>query len=146
MLEAVRPYETKDRGRPPEECAYPWRLGMEGEGRTRTLLFLLLLAALAYLGNQLVTAYVGYVGLRDTVQFVVQDIALRPNRGVDEGKEQILARARELRMPLSEQQVSVTLDGDIVVAHVIWEQPIGVGQYTIAFPFEIEETHRILYR
>ena len=146
MLEAVRDYRTEERGGPPDKCACPWGLGMEGEGRTRTLLFLLFLAVLAYLGNQLVTAYVGYVDLRETVRFVVQDIALHHQRGTDKGKEKILAKARELQMPLAERQVSITMDEDIVVAHVTWDQPIGVGQYTIAYPFEIEETYRILYR
>lgn len=146
MLGTVRLRGTQDRGRPPDKCAYPWRLGMEGQGRTRTLLFLLLLAVLAYLGNQVVGAYVDYLGLRDTVQFVVRDIAIRPRRRVEEGVAQIMATARELQIPLSERQVFLTVDEESVVARVTWEQPIGVGEYTIPFPFEIEETHRILQR
>lgn len=146
MLEAMRLRRTVDPGRPPDGCAYPWRLGVEGQGRTRALLILLFLAILVYLGNQVVAAYINYVALRDTVQFVVRDIALRPRRGVPEGIERILAMADELEMDLSERQVFLTIDEDIVIGRVRWEEPIGVGQYTIPFPFEIEETYYILRR
>jgi len=146
MLEAVRIRETEDRGYRPNERVHPWRLGMEGQGRTRVLLFLLFVAALAYVGNQVAGAYVDYLALRDTVQLVVRDIALRPRLGVEEGTERILAKARELEMSISERQVDVTDDGETVVARVRWEQPIGVEQYTIPFPFEIEESYILVKR
>ena len=146
MLEAVGLQATENGGRPPDKRAYPWRLGVEGQGRTRTLLILLLLAMAVYLGNQLVAAYINYVALRDTVQFVVRDIALRPRRGVAEGKERILAMADELQIDLSERQVFLTIDEDVVVARVRWEEPIGWGQYTFPFPFEIEERYFVLPR
>ncbi len=146
MLEAVRIRETEDRGHRPDACVHPWRLGMEGQGRTRVLLFLLVVAALVYVGNQVAGAYVDYLALRDTVQLVVRDIALRPRLGVEEGTERILAKARELEMFISERQVDVTDDGETVVARVRWEQPIGVEQYTIPFPFEIEESYILVKR
>lgn len=141
MLEAVRIRETEDRGHRPNERVHPWRLGMEGQGRTRVLLFLLFVTALAYVGNQVVGAYVNYLALRDTVQLVVRDIALRHRLGVNEGTERILAKARELELSISERQVDVTDDGETVVARVRWEEPVGVGDYTIPFPFEIEESY-----
>ncbi|MFQ5803040.1 MAG: hypothetical protein ACE5JQ_09120 [Candidatus Methylomirabilales bacterium] len=98
------------------------------------------------MGNQLGGAYVDYLALRDTVQLVVRDIALRPRLGVQEGKERILVKAHELQIPLSERQVLLTDDEETVVARVRWEEPIGVGQYTIPFPLEIEETYRIVQR
>ena len=123
------------------------RLGMEGQSRTRNLLILLLLAALAYVGNQLVAAYVDYLELRENVRLVVRDIALRPDLWeADSAVERILAKGRELQLPLSERQVSVTDDGETVVVRVRWEEPLGVGEYTIPFPFEIEESHRLLER
>ncbi len=146
MLKAVRIRETEDRGHRPDACVHPWRLGMEGQGRTRVLLFLLVVAALVYVGNQVAGAYVDYLALRDTVQLVVRDIALRPRLGVEEGTERILAKARELEMFISERQVDVTDDGETVVARVRWEQPIGVEQYTIPFPFEIEESYILVKR
>ena len=146
MLKAVRIRETEDRGHHPDACVHPWRLGMEGQGRTRVLLFLLFVAALVYVGNQVAGAYVDYLALRDTVQLVVRDIALRPRLGVEEGTERILAKARELEMFISERQVDVTDDGETVVARVRWEQPIGVEQYTIPFPFEIEESYILVKR
>ncbi len=114
---------------------------MEGQGRTRVLLFLLFVAALVYVGNQVAGAYVNYLALRDTVQLVVRDIVLRPSLGVEEGTERILAKARELELSISERQVDVTDDGETVVARVRWEEPVGVGDYTIPFPFEIEESY-----
>ena len=146
MLEAVRIRETEDRGPRPNERVHPWRLGMEGQGRTRVLLFLLFVAALAYVGNQVAGAYVNYLALRDTVQLVVRDIVLRPIVGVEEGRERILAKARELELSISEQQVDVTDDGETVVARVRWEEPVGVGDYTIPFPFEIEESYLFVKR
>jgi hypothetical protein len=146
MLEAVRLRETEDRGRFPNERAHPWRLGMEGQGRTRVLLFLLFLAALAYVGNQVASGYVNYLALRDTVQVVVRDIALRPSMGVEEGTERILAKARELELSISERQVILTVSEEAVVGRVRWEQPIGVEQYTIPFPFEIEESYLLRKR
>lgn len=146
MLEAMHLRGTDDRARPPNKRAHPWCLGAEGQGRTRVLLFLLILAAVVYVGNQLGGAYVDYLALRDTVQLVVRDIALRPRLGVQEGKERILVKAHELQIPLSERQVLLTDDEETVVARVRWEEPIGVGQYTIPFPLEIEETYRIVQR
>ena len=146
MLKAVRIRETEDRGHHPDACVHPWRLGMEGQGRTRVLLFLLFVAALVYVGNQVAGAYVNYLALRDTVQVVVRDIALRPSLGVEEGTERILAKARELELSISEQQVDVTDDGETVFARVRWEEPVGVGDYTIPFPFEIEESYLLVKR
>ena len=146
MLEAVRIRETEDRGHRPDACVHPWRLGMEGQGRTRVLLFLLFVAALVYVGNQVAGAYVNYLALRDTVQVVVRDIALRPSLGVEEGTERILAKARELELSISERQVDVTDDGETVFARVRWEEPVGVGDYTIPFPFEIEESYLLVKR
>lgn len=146
MLEAVRLRETEDRGRPPNKRVPPWHLGMEGEGRTRVLLFLLFVAALVYVGNQVAGAYVNYLALRDTVQLVVRDIALRPSLGVEEGTERILAKARELGLSISERQVMLTVNEETVVGRVRWEQPIGVEQYTIPFPFEIEESYLLVKR
>lgn len=146
MLEAVRIRETEDRGHRPNERVHPWRLGMEGQGRTRVLLFLLFVAALVYVGNQVAGAYVNYLALRDTVQVVVRDIALRPSLGVEEGTERILAKARELELSISERQVDVTDDGETVFARVRWEEPVGVGDYTIPFPFEIEESYLLVKR
>ncbi len=146
MLKAVRIRETEDRGHHPDACVHPWRLGMEGQGRTRVLLFLLFVAALVYVGNQVAGAYVNYLALRDTVQVVVRDIALRPSLGVEEGTERILAKARELELSISERQVDVTDDGETVFARVRWEEPVGVGDYTIPFPFEIEESYLLVKR
>jgi hypothetical protein len=131
---------------PRDEGGHRWVLGIRGEGRTRVLLFLLILSALIYVGNQAVAAYVDYIALRDTVQFVVRDLSTRPRMQVDEGKERILAKARELQLPLSERQVFLSVDADFVLARVRWEKPIGVGQYTYDYPFEIEERYRVLQR
>ncbi|MFQ5960593.1 MAG: hypothetical protein ACE5MG_04295 [Candidatus Methylomirabilales bacterium] len=129
-----------DRERPPDERRHPWLLGRKGGTRTRVLLLILLGILVVHVGSQVISAYVDYLALFDTVQQVVRDIAFLKRQGVEEGKERILAKAQELQLPLSDRQVILRVDEKTILAQVWWWQPIGVLDFTYPYPFEIEET------
>lgn len=138
MIDAVRLRGT-GRGRPPDERAHPWRVGQKGAVRTRVLLLILVGVVTIYVGSQVVSAYVEYLTLFETVQQVVRDLVVPPRQGVEEGRTRILAEARELGMFLSDDEVSVTVSEESVVVRVRWEKSIGLWEFTYPYPFEIEE-------
>ncbi len=138
MIDAVRLRGT-GRGRPPDERAHPGRVGQKGAVRTRVLLLILVGVVTIYVGSQVVSAYVEYLTLFETVQQVVRDLVVPPRQEVEEGRTRILAEARELGMFLSDDEVSVTVSEESVVVRVRWERSIGLWEFTYPYPFEIEE-------
>jgi hypothetical protein len=115
---------------------------MKGRVRIGGLLLLLLLALAATLGIQALSAYADYLALADTVRLVVQDVSLGPQR-VEEGEQRILAKARELQLPLSEREVVVHAEPGKVSARIRWQQSIGLWGYTIPLTFEINESRSL---
>lgn len=134
-IEAVR----EDVKRRPVEPVRLARLGKKGEGRIGSLLLLLLLALGAFWGVQWFLAVVNYWYLQDIVRLAVQDMALHP-REVEKEEERILTKARDLQIPLQDNQVVVTVTPDRIQVSVKWRQPIGFWQITIPVPFSIEES------
>ena len=144
MVEVMRLLRTdgKEPGRPPADFTHPSSHPMKGRVRIGGLLLLLLLALAATLGIQALSAYADYLALADTVRLVVQDVSLGPHR-VEEGEQRILAKARELQLPLSEREVVVQAGPGRVSARVRWQQSIGLWGYTIPLTFEINESRSL---
>ncbi len=136
-------FHRKDRGRPPDKSPHPRLLGKKGGTRTRVLFVIILGILIVHIGSQLVSAYVDYMEILDTVRQVVRDIGFLRRHGVEEGKERILAKAQELQLPLSDRQVIVKLEEKTILVQVWWEEPIGVWDFTYPYPFEIEETRHL---
>ncbi len=113
--------------------------GQRGKVRVGVLLFAVVLGGAVYVGIQAVPAYVGHWYLTDTVRRVLRDLAIAPDRTM-EGKEKILAMAREFDVPVSERDVVFTVDVDKVHARVTWQWPVGILGYTIPLTFEIKES------
>jgi len=141
MVEVVRflRIDGKEPGWPPADFTHPSSHPMKGRVRIGGLLLLLFLALAVTLGVQALTAYADYLALAETVRLVVQDISLGPQR-VEEGAQRILAKARELQLPLSEREVVVQAESGKVSARVRWQQSIGLWGYTIPLTFEITES------
>jgi hypothetical protein len=118
--------------------------GGEERGRVRIgfLVFVLLLIVAGYLGLQVLFAYVNYLAFADSVRIVVNDVTMAPKQA-DEGAERILAKARELDLPVSEKQVALTVGPDMVQAKVRWKHPIGLWGYKTFLTFEIDESRRL---
>jgi hypothetical protein len=144
MLEVVRPLGAigENSRRLPADRRRLSDPGEQGRVRIGHLLLLLLLVMAGYLGIQWVSAEVDRLALADTVRLVVRDIATGPLR-VEEGEERILAKARELRLPLSENQVTLVADAERVRARVRWQRRIGLGGYTVPLSFEVEESRSL---
>jgi len=134
--------DGKEPGRPPADFTHPSSHPMKGRVRIGGLLLLLLLALAATLGIQALSAYADYLALADTVRLVVQDVSLTPQR-MEEGEQRILAKARELRLPLSEREVVLRAESGKVSARVRWQQSIGLWGYTIPLTFEINESRSL---
>jgi hypothetical protein len=134
--------DGKTADRLPVDVTHLSRQPMQGRIRIGGLLVLLLLALAATLGVQALTAYADYLALADTVRLVIKDISLGPQR-VEEGAERILARARELQVPLSDGEVVVQAVPGTLSARVKWQQSIGLWGYTIPLTFEINESRSL---
>ncbi|MFQ5846456.1 MAG: hypothetical protein ACE5IQ_02155 [Candidatus Methylomirabilales bacterium] len=144
MGEVVRPSGTVGEygGWPPADLTHLATVGRKGRVRIGSLLLLFLLAVLVYAGIQAVSAYVNYWSLRNDVRLVVRDTAMAPRR-LDEGMERIMARVRELELPVLEHEVVLKVVPGEVVARIRWQQPIGLWGYTFLLPFEIEESQAL---
>lgn len=148
MVEVVRPSGTTGDclDRDPADLTYLSTPGTKGRVRVGVLVLLLLLGVAVYLGFQAAAAFVDYLALRDTVRFVVTDVAMAPQRveqRMEVGREKILTEARALEVPLADWQVELTADGEKVLARVRWQHPIDLWGYTIFLPFEIEEVRSL---
>lgn len=144
MVQVVRPLMTveEDPGRFPAIFVHLSSPGEKGRVRIGNLLLLLLLAVGVYLGVQVISAYVDYLSLTETVRLVVRDVHMTPER-VEQGKERILAKAQELQLPVSKMQVILTVDPDRIVARVRWQQPIGLFGFTKPLSLEIEDSRSL---
>jgi hypothetical protein len=134
--------DGKTAGRLPVDVTPVSRQPVQGRIRIGGLLLLLLSALAATLGVQALTAYADYLALADTVRLVIQDISLGPQR-VEEGEQRILAKARELHVPLSDREVVVQAAPGKLSARVKWQQSIGLWGYTIPLTFEINESRSL---
>jgi len=143
MLEVIRflKGDAKESGRPLPDSTLSTH-PMKGRARTGSLLLLLLLAIAGGLGVQALSAYFEYLALADTVRLVVQDVTLAPQRAT-EGQERILAKVRELGLPIREDQVILTAEAGKVSARVRWQQPIGFWRFTIPLAFEVKEARSL---
>jgi len=119
--------------------AYVCHPGQKGKIRVGVLLFALVLGVAVYLGIQAVPAYVNLWYLKHSVRTVLGNLAVAPER-VEQGKAKILAKARELEIPVSERDVILTVEVNSIHARVTWQWPIGVFGYTVFLPLKIEES------
>ncbi len=144
MVEVIRflKGDAKESGRPLPDSTHLSTHPMKGRARTGSLLLLLLLALAAALGVQALSAYFEYLALADTVRLVVQDVTLAPQR-VTEGQERIMAKVRELGLPIREDQVILTAETGKVSARVRWQRPIGLLGFTIPLAFEVKEARSL---
>lgn len=144
MVQVVRPLMTveKDPGRFPGNLLHPSSPREKGRVRIGNLLLLLLLAIGVYLGVQVISAYVDYLSLTETVRLVVRDVHMTPDR-VEQGEERILAKAQELQLPVSKMKVILTVDPDRIVARVRWQRPIGLFGFTVPLTLEIEDSRSL---
>jgi hypothetical protein len=113
--------------------------GKRGGVRIGGLFLLLLLAAVILIGIQLVSAYVEYLSLREAVRAIVVEVAMTPHRA-EEGNARILAKVRELELPLAKEQVVFRVDAEKVLVSVRWQKPLGLWNYTVPLTFEVEES------
>ncbi len=148
MVEVVRRSATTGDwpDRDSTDLTYLSTPGTKGRVRVGVLLLLLLLGVAVYLGFQAAAAVVDYLALRDTVRFVVTDVAMAPQRveqRMEVGREKILTEAHALEVPLADWQVKLTADEEKVLARVRWQHPINLWGYTIFLPFEIEEVRSL---
>lgn len=135
MLGVIR--SPRDIGVTPKRL--PSDTGQTGGIRPGVILFALVLGVALHVGLQAAPGYVNQWYLRDTVRGALRDVAIAPERA-DEAKQEILARARELEIPVTARQVVMTVDIDKVHAYVTWQQQIGLFAVTIPLTFEIEES------
>lgn len=135
MLGLIRSLRTT--GETPKRL--PPDTGQAGGIRPGVILIALVLGVAVHVGLQAAPGYVNQWYLRDAVRGALRDVAFAPERA-DEAKQKILAKARELEIPVTARQVVLTVDIDKVHAYITWQQQIGLFAITIPLAFEIEES------
>jgi hypothetical protein len=105
--------------------------------RLKVLLVVLVLAGMGYVGSKLVPPYWDYLSLQDPVKEAAIAYARRGKEA--EVRAELIARARNVGVTLSEENVDIGQEGNLVVVRVSWEVPLDIPMYRRTLRFRIEK-------
>jgi len=100
-----------------------------GEGRLGTLFGIVVLAGFIYLGVKVVPILVSVYEFRDSIEEQAR-FATLPRHDDEEVKRAILAKARELELPVGAKDVSVNRNSTRIDIKVKYTVPIETPIYT----------------
>ena len=107
-----------------------------GEGKAGCIFWMAVLAAFIYIAYQAVPAK---VNISDLEEFMTRQAESAGSASAQQIKENILARARDLGLPVTKDNLSVEKAAGRIVIVCKYEMPISLLVYT--YPWQIE--HRI---
>lgn len=119
-------------------CREPGGPGPPGESRLGLLVFLVLLGVGGYLTTVVVPPYWGYWGMREVVR-VAAVTATGPG-GQEKAERDILAAARELDVPLTEEGVEIFGQDGRLTVRVAWVAPLQLPKFRRELRFAIERS------
>ena len=105
--------------------------------RLKFLVAVLVLAGLGYLGSKTIPPYWDYLSLQDPVKEAA--IAYARQGKEAEVRAELIARAKNIGVALTEEQVDIGQEGNFVVVRVAWEVPLDIPMYRRTLRFRIEK-------
>lgn len=127
----------------------PWGTGGPsapgGPGRVNVgfLLFLLLVASGIYLATNFIPPYWNYYSMRDRTREAILTTA-GPGGKDQEALDMIVGRARELQIPLREEDIRIVRTSDRMTIFYAWEIVVTVFGKPYPLQFRVEETKTVL--
>jgi hypothetical protein len=101
------------------------------------LVGILILGVGVYLGVKYVPPYWTYLSMQDPVK----DLAYHVGQwGEERVRKEIIVRAKEQDLELTEEQVEVRLDNNQAMVRVTWEVSVDHPRYRHVLKFEIEKS------
>lgn len=119
------------------------RLSESGKGTLKAIVALAFLAALTYAGVKVIRVYANNYALQDYIR--QQNPFWLTQRATGEGvRNAILAKAQELDLPVSAEQVKVEATGAKVSVLVDYTVPVDLKVYTLTLHFSPSAENRAL--
>jgi hypothetical protein len=105
--------------------------------RLKFLLGVVVLAGMGYLGIKIIPPYWDYLSMQDPVKEAA--IAYARQGKEAEVRTELIARARNVGVVLTEEQVDMGQEGNLVVVRVAWEVPLDIPMYRRTLRFRVEK-------
>jgi len=105
--------------------------------RLKFLLVVVVLAGMGYLGIKIIPPYWDYLSMQDPVKEAA--IAYARQGKEAEVRTELIARARNVGVVLTEEQVDMGQEGNLVVVRVAWEVPLDIPMYRRTLRFRVEK-------
>jgi hypothetical protein len=105
-----------------------------GRGYAKTIFTLLVLALVVYAGVQVVPAYINNYQLNDYLRSQTP-FWLAQHSSSEMVQKAILAKAQDLNLPISAEQIKVEVTGSRVAVAIDYTVPIDLKLYTWALHF-----------
>jgi hypothetical protein len=102
------------------------RMNQKGEGRLGCVVGLLLLVVALFVAYKLIPVKMQATSMREAVQNASRSAS---GKGMDTVKKEVLARAKELNVPLSEKDVVITRRADFIRVEVQYDVMIDFPGY-----------------
>jgi hypothetical protein len=98
---------------------------------------LAVLAGIGYTGSKLVPPYWDYLSMLDPVKEAAWALSHRAKE--DQVRADLIARAKNIGIVLTEENVEIAQEGNVAVVRVVWEVPLELPIYRRSLRFRIEQ-------
>jgi len=134
--------EGQQGGRLCDESRAVMRASDAGRGRAKLAFTLLVLGAIGYAAVQIVPVYVDNYELEDFIQqqtpfWLVQQIP------VEVVRDKILAKAKDLGLPVTPQQVKIEANASKYTVNIDYTVPIDLKVYSLPLHFSPASENRV---
>ncbi len=111
--------------------------GTRGFMRLGTAIWLLVLAGVVYLGVKLIPPYWDYLLMLEPVKEAAM-AAATPGRSEDRVRADLMAKAKEVGLEFTDENVQILRQGNFVVVRATWEVPVDFPRYRYVLHFQVE--------
>ncbi len=105
--------------------------------RLGTAIWLLVLAGVVYLGVKLIPPYWDYLLMLEPVKEAAM-AAATPGRSEDRVRADLMAKAKEVGLEFTDENVQILRQGNFVVVRATWEVPVDFPRYRYVLHFQVE--------
>jgi hypothetical protein len=111
------------------------RTSEAGAGRIKAIFTLLFVAVVIFLGIKIIPVFVNNYQLQDDLRTMAINATVQfPPPTVEAVKANVVTKARDLGLPVTEDEVSVTL-GHTATISVDYKVPVDLSVYTLVLHF-----------
>lgn len=112
-----------------------------GEGRIKTIIAILFVVALVYAGFKLIPVYVNNYQLEDAIKTEAR-FALAERKTPMDVKRDIVKKAQDLGISITDQDVQVSVTGNLVTISLTYTVPVDFPGYHMDLLFHPQADNR----